>query len=453
VRRVDDAEEVTRYLLLETVREFAQEQLTAHGELLETQGRHAAWFLALAETARPALTGPDQGPWCERLEADHDNLRAALRWAAATGEAALGGRLAAALWRFWYAHGHWSEGRAWLEQALAREEDLPTPARALALLGAGALAYPQGDFPQGTAYLERAADLFRALGDQRGLGDALTNLGIAASNQADHEAAVAFHEEALAAFRRAGITEGIADTLHNLGNVAYDRGAFDQAIAQWEASLTLEREMGRDQGIAASLINLGIVSQAQGDPGRAAILLEEALTRFVRLGMKDGIYMCLQALAEVAALERPGPAARLLGMSDALRAEIGAVVPSHRDAGPAALAARLRAMLGDANFGAAVAAGRAADLDEALHEARTLAAVADEHVPERRGQPPAAHGLTGREIEILSLIAAGQSNREIGDQLFISPTTVARHVANIFGKLGIDTRSKATAFAHRHGLA
>jgi predicted ATPase/DNA-binding NarL/FixJ family response regulator len=453
VRRAEDSGEATRYLLLETVREFAQEQLAAHGEMLEAQRRHADWFLALAETAQPALTGPDQGPWCERLEADHDNLRAALRWAAATGVAALGGRLAAALWRFWYAHGHWSEGRAWLEQALAREEAIPAPARALALLGAGALAYPQGDVRQGTVYLERAAELFRALDDQRGLGDALTNLGIVASNQANHEAAVAFHEEALATFRGAGITEGIADTLHNLGNVAYDRGAFDQAIAQWEASLALEREMGRDPGIAGSLINLGIVMQAQGDSGRAAVLLEEALTLFVSLGMKDGMYMSLNALAEVAARERPGPAARLLGMSDRLRAEIGAYVPPHRDSGPATLAAKLRVALGEAAFAAALTAGRAAGLDEALHEARTLVAGGADLVPERPGQPSAAHGLTGREIEILCLIAAGHSNREIGDQLFISPTTVARHVANIFGKLDIDSRSKAAAFAHRHGLA
>ena len=139
--------------------------------------------------------------------------------------------LAAALWRFWQARGHWSEGRAWLEKALAGHEEIPLQAHAEALLGAGALAFPQGDDEQATRLLEQALALFRALDDPRGLGDTLTTLGNAATNRADHAAAATWQEEALAMFRLAGNREGIADALHNLGNVFFDLGDLDRAVS------------------------------------------------------------------------------------------------------------------------------------------------------------------------------------------------------------------------------
>jgi DNA-binding NarL/FixJ family response regulator len=139
-------------------------------------------------------------------------------------------------------------------------------------------------------------------------------------------------------------------------------------------------------------------------------------------------------------------------MADTLRAAIGARTPSHREAGHDNIVTTLRAALGEAAYGTALAAGRVATFDEALAEARLLAAATAEPARAPRGRTANAHGLTGRELEILALIVAGQSNREIGEQIFISSTTVARHVANIFSKLGVDSRAQAATFAHRHGL-
>ncbi len=452
LRQVADNAQEPRYVMLETVREYAIERLAAGGALEEARRRHAAWFLAFAERAQPELTGPAQGIWSDRLEADHDNLRAALRWAFATGAVETGCRLAAALWRFWYSHGHWSEGRAWLDQALTAGDEVPAPVRAEALLGAGGLAYPQGDNQQAARWLEEAAALFRELGNPRGLGDALANLGNAANDRADYAAGLAFHEQALATFRLANDTGGIADSLHNLGNVAYFQEEYDRAIALWHESLALERTMGRLQGVAGSLVNLGIVAQARGDDKAAAPMLEEALAHFIRSGMKDGASVCLETLALLAAPTRPGPAARLLGMADALRADIGARPHDTGETSQGRVKATLRAALGDAAFERALAEGRAASLADALHEASQLAAGFLENQPSARSRPDAARGLTGREMEILGLVAAGHSNREISERLFVSPTTVARHIANIFAKLSVDSRAQATTYAHRHGL-
>jgi predicted ATPase/DNA-binding CsgD family transcriptional regulator len=451
LRRVDQSGGETRFDMLETVHAYAEELLAACGEVEHARQRHAAYFLDLAETVQPVLTGPQQARLLAVLDPEHDNLRAVLRWAVETDQAATACRLAAALWRFWHARGHWSEGRAWLEQALASDGQIPDRARAEALLGAGALAFPQGDDALAASFLEQALAIFQTLDDPRGIGDALTNLGIAASNRADHAAAAARQEEALATFRLAGITDGIADALHNLGNVFFDRGELDRAVELWEESLALERTMGRRHGLAGSLLNLGIVAHDRGDDVQSATLLEEALTLLRELGMKDGVAWCLEGIALLAAATRPAAATRMLGSADTLVREIGAHVPSHRLPSHERAETALRATLGEAAFAAAWAEGQRMSFDEALVEAHAIAAEMSGAAPFVRTRP-AALGLTGREMEILSLVAAGHSNREIGELLFISRATVARHVANIFGKLGVDSRAQATTFAHRHGL-
>ena len=451
LRRVDRGEGGPRFDMLETVREYAAEQLAMTGEAEDASRRHAAYVLGLAETARPALTGPEQPRWLAALDAEHNNLRAALRWAIESGQPAMACRLAAAVWRFWHARGLWSEGRAWLGQVLTAAGDCPDEVRAEALLGAGALAFPQGDGAQAVTSLEEALALFRALDDRRGIGDALTNLGIAAGHRGDHAAAAVFQEEALATFRQADIVDGVADALHNLGNVFYDLAQFDRAVALWEESLALERQMDRQHGLAGSLLNLGIGAHDRGDDVQSAKLLGEALTLLLALDLKDGIAWCLEGLARLAAPARAASATRLLGLADALVREIGAHAPSHRLATYDQVVATLRATLGEAAFAAAWAAGQRLTREELLAEVAAITAAVMGSPPFVRTRP-AAHGLTGREMEILALVAGGLSNSEIGERLFISHTTVARHVANIFSKLGVDSRAKATTFAHRHGL-
>jgi predicted ATPase/DNA-binding CsgD family transcriptional regulator len=435
LRHSEQQGEAPRFDMLETVREFALEQLAAGGEAERCRQRHAALFLELAEAAQPALTGPEQAYWLEVLDPEHDNLRAALRWAIETGQTAIACRLAAALWRYWHSRGHWTEGRAWLGQALAIPEEAPARARAEALLGAGALAFPQGDDAQAAALLGEALALFRSLDDRCGLGDTLTNLGIAASNRADHAAATAFHEEALAIFRLADNTEGIADTLHNLGNVAYDLGDVDRAVALWEESLALERVMARAHGIGASLYNLSLIAYDQGDYVRSATFLEESLAVWGGLGVKDAVAWCLEGLVRLAGPDQAESAAQVLGLADVLEREVGAQVPEHRRFARERVVVRLRENLGDERYRAAWAAGQDMAVDAAITAAGGFATALRERAARSAPrQPRSEHGLTERELEIVRLLVAGQSNAEIAESLFISRTTVARHVANVYSK-------------------
>jgi predicted ATPase/DNA-binding CsgD family transcriptional regulator len=447
-----DAGGEPRYGMLETIREFGLECLAASGNEELLRQRHAAVFLELAETAQPALTGPEQARLLAMLDPEHDNLRAALRWTVDAAQGPTACRLAAALWRYWEARGHWSEGRAWLDQALAGHGQIPDHAGAEASLGAGTLAFSQGDNERAVTLLDQSLALFRVLDDRRGVGEALTLRGIAARRLGNHAAAAAFQEEAAEAFRLAGSSEGLADALHNLGHVFYDLAEFDRAVELWEEVLALDRATGRRHGLAFSLLDLGIVAHDRGDDVRSATLLEEALTVLRDLGRKEGAAWCLQGLGLLAAATRAESATRLLGLADTYVRELGAHVPLYHHLRSHDVVATLRATLGEAAFAAAWAGGQRMSLDDALVEAHALAAEISESAPAERIQPT-AHRLTERELEVLRLVAAGHSTREIGDLLFISRPTTARHLANIYRKLGLNSRSQLTAFALRHGLA
>ncbi len=242
-----------RYRLLETIRQYFCEQRPEHDEEEAIRGRHLAYFTALAEEAEKELLGARQGWWLERLETEHENLRAALSWSpageesesslapagAAVGSAGRDGRLsptpdtmvpipareagirlAAALMRFWMIRGYLAEGRERLAQALARSPE-PTPTRARALTAAGILAYRQADYPAARSLYEEGLAIARASGDRLRIGRLLNNLGILAIDQAEYEAARPLCEEGLAIKRELGDRRGVASSLNNLGIAAF----------------------------------------------------------------------------------------------------------------------------------------------------------------------------------------------------------------------------------------
>lgn len=190
-----------RYTLLETLREYAIERLEASGEAGVLRRRHAECYLALAQTATEQLTGAEQRAWLERLEVDHDNLRAALAWSLAAGLPELALHICAALWRFWVMHGYLTEGRQWLREALAQAPGAGTGLRAQAFNGAGVLAWRQGDLAEATAALEEALTLRRQMGDEAGMASSLNNLGVIAYDQGNYDRAQAMYEASLALFR------------------------------------------------------------------------------------------------------------------------------------------------------------------------------------------------------------------------------------------------------------
>jgi non-specific serine/threonine protein kinase len=221
LRRDEGGDAEPRFRMLETIREYALERLVEAGESDRFHRRHADGCLTLAEQAEPGLIGPRQAAWLDRLEADHDNLRAALSWLARHGLAEHGLRLGAALRRFWRARGYITEGRERMSALLsllgARGR---TASRAKALHAAGWLAREQGDYGEARGLFEESLDIYRELDDTRGIGWALVDLGFLTRYQGDYVAARSLLEESLGLLKRVGDTEGMAASLGNLGLIA-----------------------------------------------------------------------------------------------------------------------------------------------------------------------------------------------------------------------------------------
>jgi predicted ATPase/transcriptional regulator with XRE-family HTH domain len=295
---LDESAPQSRYRLLETVRQYAVERLKDRGEQSAARDRHLDWCLALAEQADPLLTGPEQRVWLERLETEHDNLRAALSWAKERQETLPCLRLAGALWRFWGARGHVREGRMWLDAVLATTasggpgpESTETDrqkwqsARGAVLSGAGNLAEYAGDLPRSRALHEEALAARRALGDSSTIARSLGNLANTIASQGDLRSAAALFEEALSLFRVLGNTWAVAACLSNLGAIMLDLGDLERAKALQAESLVLRRDVQDTWGIAASLKSLGTIALDQGELDRAAALYNEGLA--LRRGLDD----------------------------------------------------------------------------------------------------------------------------------------------------------------------
>jgi tetratricopeptide (TPR) repeat protein len=264
-----------RFVLLETIREYALDRLAADGRLEDARRRHAAYYAALARSAAPQLRGAGQERRLQQLHADYHNLRAALEWLVDHDPAA-GLRCAADLCQFWHMRSLLGEGRDWLARLLARcEADACRAARAQALSAAGFLAYQQGDHPQAEQLSAESLALHRALGDRQGAAAALMNLGSVAFCQADYARAIAIYDEALALCRLLGDLGGVAHALRNLALIAKDQGDLDRATLLLEESLAIYRQTGDTYGVARALFNLSTVVYWQGDYPRSGALAEQ----------------------------------------------------------------------------------------------------------------------------------------------------------------------------------
>jgi predicted ATPase/DNA-binding XRE family transcriptional regulator len=298
LRPLDSADGEPRFAFLETMREFALERLAVNGETERARREHAAFFLALTERAERELTGPAQGDWLNRLEVEHDNLRAALAWAI-EHDAIAAVRMAGALWRFWYMRGHLREGRGWAEAALARGGGAPA-ARAKAFHAAGDLAQEQGDYAGAAPLLEAGLAAAEMARDHAVAALCLAGLGFIARNQGIYEQAAELHERALALQRGLGDRRGVACTLANLGSIAQHRREAERAEALFAEALATFHALG-DRPLAADVaVNLAILANQSGDHARAGGLAADALTTYRHLGDRQAIATALLALANAA---------------------------------------------------------------------------------------------------------------------------------------------------------
>jgi excisionase family DNA binding protein len=439
-----------RFGMLETVREYELEQLRAYGEEDVTRGRHAAWCWAMTERADAALSaGRDRARHLDLLSAEVDNLRAAAAWLIRTGDAPSAVGLVGSAGSFWFVRGYLGEGRALLEQALALPGDVSPGARARALAVLSMVGTFQHDFPRASA----AADEAAAVADRRGLALARLAQTIVALNTGAIDAAVAAGEASIRLYRALG-AEGDLSTAYFCTALALrSRREFDRAEALLRECLKSAERRGDDYGVAVAHEGLGTVARDQGDDARALPHFAAGLAAHHRAGELWHAAWCLEGVALAGAETGPAWAARLLGAAEVLRAAIGAPIPPPHRPAHDRVVAHIRARLGPEPFAAAWASGRSLALPGAVAEAQDVPARAGQGAtPSGAARVTGVPGLTARELEVLSLAASGRTDREIAEALFLSPRTVHHHMASVFAKMGVSTRTAAVSAAQAVGV-
>jgi predicted ATPase/DNA-binding CsgD family transcriptional regulator len=293
-----------RFVMLETIREFGWEQLTASGEAEVAREVHVAWCLELVEAAEPALWGAGQIDGITRLDREKDNLRAALQWSLSTGATGIAMRLVALLWRFWERRGYLSEGRSQLASILALSPGPESLAeKSSALTGAGVLAALQGDYEQAIRSSESALEGWRQLGDHQGIARSLLCLATIARYRDDYAEAESLGQESLAAFRAIDDRWGIGHVLTHLGMVAWVQGRHAAGTVYYEEALAHLREVGDESGIFEVLLELGKGACDAGDFAHATTLLDECMALSATMGDEAGRGAALTELGVVARLQ------------------------------------------------------------------------------------------------------------------------------------------------------
>jgi predicted ATPase/DNA-binding CsgD family transcriptional regulator len=291
-----------RLWMLETIREYGLEALLKSGEMEIARQAHAAYFLTLAEDAARELKGPQLAKWLEQLEREHENLRAALQWSiepmqvGSNPEMAL--RLCEALKVFWEVRCLYSEGRTFLEQALAVSKEVTVPLRARALSAAAGFAFAQSDYDRAESLCQESLALYRELGDTRGIAYSLQGLALIAPKKGAHiETTRSLLEESLALYRKLDDRRAIASSLMTLADFTSFRGEYSRGLALYEESLSIHKELGNKRGIAVCLKQSALVLfGVRADQSIIRSRLEESMTIFKELGDRDGIAFCLWLL-------------------------------------------------------------------------------------------------------------------------------------------------------------
>lgn len=468
---------VPRYRMLETIREFGVEQLAASGEEPAVRAGHAQYMLELAEQTSARLLAPDYPLLMARINAEYDNVRAALEWAESSGAPEIGLRLASAMGAFWTFRGDYREGRDRLERALERVRLTQTAVRAGALVRTARLASIQGDTTSAKALLTEGLEVARAVNS--GWFEALALLGfsLVELQLGDLAQAAAWAEAALPRFvalesTTTGAPQFVSMVHLTFGMISLAQGETERASIHLEEAQRRQRSLGYTWGLSGTLRVLGDVALARGDHAQALAYYREGLGLVDEHGDRRFLAENLAGIAAaVAARGQPERAARLYGAAALLREQLGAATEGWRPTAYEREVAQVRAALPPATFAAAWEAGTALPLAAVIAEA-----LADESLPivanpvaatgltprESDYDPYASAepinpidllGLTSREAEILVLLAQGLSDREIAEALFLSPRTVGGYVSKLLTKLDLDSRTAAAVYAVRHGLA
>ncbi len=381
LRQEEGADGEPRFRMLETIREYGRDRLAESPDAVVTPRRHATWFADLAERAEPKLLGAGQAAWLDILDTEQDNLRAAVRWLADTGDSERALAMAGALWRFWHMRAHLQEGREELEMLLARDDaQSPSRGRARALSGLGGVAYWQGDFARAAAAYAEGLDIDRRLDDPAALADALYNLGFVDMIEDRRDSARALYEESIALYERLADRTGLTKLREALAFLLYLEGDYAAALRLQRENLATFRGLHEPFriGNALSLVALFSVLVEEWAEARAAV--GEAAHIFEAAGDLPSLVNAL-LVGAFAALQAGDPerAARLSGALAGLREPLGDVASALDILHIADPSAGARSALGDVAYERLAGQGRGLDIAATIR----LAEGADEPDPVR----------------------------------------------------------------------
>ena len=486
----------SRLTMLETIREFALEQLSRAHEIGSAQRVHADYYLSFAEKAATELTGADQKTWLQSLDREQNNLRAALHWAIEHRELEITQRIAGALQPFWLRRGHWSEGRRWLEDSLAMESHSPPNqvARANALYGAGMLARFQGDFARARMLCEQSLEIYRALADQTGVlktlaqlcripnapanpgatkafmaeaaslietlpdsvvkGEAYTDIAFAMLDVSDpqfHPEVARYMSESERIHRAFNNQSGLALAILHQGFRALFEGNLTLARSRYEESERLALELGDVRLLSRVAGNSALLNLFEGDFANARRQLEKSIQQYDSIGDHQLVSNILMLAVVLHKQRLDAWSARLWGMVEVLPGSsilnMKTLVETYQERFHFGdIRAEVRDQLGEEAFARETEAGHRLRLDD-------LWAIPHPQEPVQSASPlEPGTALTAREIEVLHLLAEELSNPQIAERLVISRRTVDAHLRSLYDKLGVKSRDAALYVAKEQGL-
>jgi predicted ATPase/class 3 adenylate cyclase len=372
VRQRDD--EVVRFSMLQTIRDYALELLENHGGEAAVRDRHAHFYLELAESFAAGVGNETTAH--ARIDIEHDNMRAALTWWLGRADerpepnAGLALRLAVALGPFWYRHGHAVEGSVWLDRTLANRVEGLEDARANGLRLLGVLMDQRGDLERAARLFEEALASFRSIGDRVHEGACLNSLGVVARSSRDFERAESLLTESVAIRRELQDSSGMSSSLSNLGILYMDLGETQRARELFEETMKLDEERGDEWGVAVTSLNLGVANLELQEVQPADEMVKSSVQSFVKLGDLDGVAEGFEGLAGIAvARGKFVRAARLAGAADSLHSALGIPLSEVDRVRLDRWLSEPRKRLGEEGFDAALAEGAGMTTDQAIEYA------------------------------------------------------------------------------------
>ena len=460
IRRLPGDDETAEFSMLESLREYAAEQLAFHAEAEATRARHAAHFAGLATQLEGSIGLPAERTWIAQVGSHHVDLRSALDYSLGAGQDAWALSLAAALGLYHYTRGDLGHGQALVDRVLslgpgqhdpaAMSDDATADGLAGALISAGTLAWATGEVDRARDLLLRALERSEERADMRRAAMACAFLGHVARVSGEWDASAEWHRRAEAGFREGGNTQGVAWARHDLGLLARDRGDLESAAELLRASLQDFRAVDYPWAAASSAWGLGTTLSAQGRLDEARPLLAEALQIYTEANDPRGVAKCLEALARVASDQAHyESAARLIGAAAALRVREATGPPDTEQIRNSAVERVLAEALGPQDADRLIQAGRIMPAQQAADLAVAVASGAAPRDPDRAQQVP----LTPRERQVAALVASGRTNRQIGRVLGISEKTAEVHLHHVMSKLDVRSRAEVAAWAATQHLS